>query len=323
MLLVCGGLAWFAGSRFVGKPIGRLMEQAHRIGSGDFSARQELGGADELTELAREMNAMAGKLDESRRALEAQNRARLEAIEQLRHADRLKTVGNLASGVAHELGTPLNVVSGRAQMIVEGELRENGEVVEAARVIRTQADRMARIVRQLLDFARHRKPEKRTSDLVQLARDAIAMLDPLARKRKVSLELVPPDSGAIVAVVDQMQIGQAVTNLLMNAVQATHEGSTVELRVGLGTGARPGDPAAAARSCACISVSDCGPGIRGEQLHQLFDPFFTTKDVGEGTGLGLSVAHGIVSEHGGWIEVQSEPGAGSSFRIWLPGVAQG
>jgi len=318
MLLVCGGLAWFAGSRFVGRPVGRLMEQARRIGAGDFSARLELRGADELSELARDMNAMAAKLADSRRALEVQNAARLEAIEQLRHADRLKTVGTLASGVAHELGTPLNVVAGRAQMIVARELEGPDEVIEAARIIHAQADRMTRIVRQLLDFARRRKPEKRPSDLVQMARDAITMLAPLARKRKVTLGLAPPASEPIVAVVDQAQLGQALTNLIINAVQATREGSNVELRVALGTAAPPGAPRTAVLPCACISVFDQGAGIPEEQLQQLFDPFFTTKGVGEGTGLGLSVAHGIVTEHDGWIEVRSEAGVGSSFRIWLP-----
>jgi two-component system NtrC family sensor kinase len=318
MLLFCGGLAWFAGSRFVGRPVGALAEQARRIGAGDFSARLELHGSDELTELARDMNAMAAKLDEARRALEAQNAARLEAIEQLRHADRLKTVGTLASGVAHELGTPLNVVSGRAQMIVAGELCGPEEAVEAARIIRAQADRMARIVRQLLDFARRRKPEKRPSDLLQLARDSITMLEPLARKRKVSLELASAASDPIVAVADQAQLGQALTNLIINAVQATREGGTVELHVALGMAASPGSLPAVPLACACISVRDEGPGIPREQLPRLFDPFFTTKEVGEGTGLGLSVSHGIVTEHGGWIEVRSEAGVGSSFEIWLP-----
>jgi len=318
MLLFCGGLAWFAGSRFVGRPVGALMDQARRIGSGDFSARLDLQGADELSELARDMNAMAAKLADSRRALEMQNAARLDAIEQLRHADRLKTVGTLSSGVAHELGTPLNVVSGRAQMIVAGEVSGPAETVEAARIIHAQADRMARIVRQLLDFARRGEPEKQPSDLVQMAREAITMLTPLARKRKVNLGLVPPASQSIVAVVDKVQLGQAVTNLIINAVQATREGGNVETRVSLERAAPPGVPPTAALPCACISVSDEGPGIPEEQLQQLFDPFFTTKDVGEGTGLGLSVAHGIVTEHGGWIEVRSEVGVGSSFRIWLP-----
>ena len=318
MLVFCGGLAWFAGSRLVGRPVGWLMEQARRIGAGDFSARLELRGADELSELARDMNAMAAKLADSRRDLEAQNAARLEAIGQLRHADRLKTVGTLASGVAHELGTPLNVVSGRAQMIVAGEVSGPEETVEAARIIHAQADRMARIVRQLLDFARLRKPEKRPSDLVQLARDAVAMLAPLARARKVRLALAPPASESIVAVVDQAQLGQALTNLVINAVQATREGGVVELAVALDRSKPPGAQPATAGSCACISVRDEGPGIPEEQIQQLFDPFFTTKEVGMGTGLGLSVAHGIVTEHGGWIEVRSELGVGSSFRIWLP-----
>ena len=131
--------------------------------------------------------------------------------------------------------------------------------------------------------------------------------------------LEPPDPASIVATVDPAQIGQALTNLVLNALQATREGGSVELRVALGPGSPPGVLPPAPRPCACISVRDEGPGIAGEQVQQLFDPFFTTKDVGEGTGLGLSVAHGIVNENRGWIEVRSAPGVGSRFSIWLPG----
>jgi signal transduction histidine kinase len=259
---------------------------------------------------------MAEALEKSRNALDAQTAARLDALEQLRHADRLKTVGTLASGVAHELGTPLNVVSGRAQTIVAGEVTASHEVVEAARVIRLQADRMARIVRQLLDFARLRRNEQKPSELGRITRDAVAMLEPLARKHKVELALAG-EAGPLVATVDPAALGQAVTNIVMNALQATPEGGRVEIRLAHTQAAPPGS-SGPPRACGCIDVQDPGPGIPPDQLPQIFDPFFTTKEVGQGTGLGLSVAHGIVAEHGGWIEVQSELGAGSRFRLWLP-----
>jgi signal transduction histidine kinase len=322
MVLMCGLLAWITGSRFVGGPVSQLMEQARRIGAGDFSVRLSLDARDEFGALSRSMDAMAAELERSRAALESQTAARLAAIEQLRHADRLKTVGTLASGVAHELGTPLSVISGRAQMVVSGEVTEPREIEESARVIRTQADRMARIVRQLLDFARRRPAEKAPSDLRQLTREAISILQPLASRRDATLVLDDPEAPPLLAVVDAGQVQQAVTNLLMNALHASPEEGTVEVRVTredrVRPGARPGAPAEAPCACFCIAIRDQGAGIPEEHLAQLFDPFFTTKDVGEGTGLGLSVAHGIVAEHGGWIEVESQPCRGSLFRLCLP-----
>jgi len=319
MVLLCGVLAWIAGSRLVGVPVGQLMEQARRIGAGDFSTRLRVTAKDEIGALSRSMNAMATELERSRAALEAQTVARVAAIEQLRHVDRLKTVGTLASGVAHELGTPLSVISGRAQMVLSEEATRPEEIAESARVIRSQADRMARIVRELLDFARRRSPEKAPFDLRQLTGEAISILHSLATRRGVRLALLEPDAPPLPAVVDGAQIQQAVTNLLMNALQATQEGGTVEVQVTRELRARPGPrPGEPQHPCLCIAVRDEGAGISEEHLAQLFDPFFTTKDVGEGTGLGLSVAHGIAAEHGGWIDVQTKCGHGSLFRLCLP-----
>jgi signal transduction histidine kinase len=153
MVLLAATLAWIVGSRLVARPVEQLMQQAARVGQGEFEARLNLAGESELAALSRAMNEMAGHLERSRRDLEEQNAARLAAIEQLRHADRLETVGTLASGVAHELGTPLQVISGRAEMITSGQLAASPEVVACAGEIRRQSDRVARIVRQLLDFA--------------------------------------------------------------------------------------------------------------------------------------------------------------------------
>jgi signal transduction histidine kinase len=224
----------------------------------------------------------------------------------------------LASGLAHELGTPLNVVAGRAKMIATGEIESPEEGTESARIIVEQTERMTRIVRQLLDFARRRGSEKRNADLGALARQTAELLDPLAVKRGVSLRCEEP-SGRVSAAVDASQIQQALTNLVVNAIQASDRGRGVSIAVSLRDeapegprGPRPGGP------WAVIEVRDQGSGIPREHLPEVFDPFFTTKAVGEGTGLGLSIAHGIAEEHGGWIDVESEPQRGSCFRIWLP-----
>jgi signal transduction histidine kinase len=314
MALAFGGVAWYLGVRVVGRPIGALVDKARRVGAGDFGGPLLLRQHDELAHLAQEMNAMAEHLDAAGRRLTAETAARIATLEQLRHADRLTTVGELASGLAHELGTPLNVVSGRARMISRGELAEPGEVGKAAEIIAEQAERMARIVRQLLDFARRRSSERREADLAEVARQTVALLAPLAARQRVELAC---QVGALPTPVDPSQIQQALTNLLLNAIQAMKRPGVVTLRTRAAE--RPADRAGHPQGpYAVVEVEDQGEGIPADRLPAIFDPFFTTKPVGEGTGLGLSIAYAIVREHGGWIDVESEAGRGTTFRIWLP-----
>jgi signal transduction histidine kinase len=318
-VLACGVVAWLVGVRLVGRPVAALVAKARRIGGGDFSAPLELSGGDELSLLAREMNATAERLDAAKRQLATESAARIAALEQLRHADRLTTVGKLASGLAHELGTPLNVVSGRAAMIASREVEDPQETVACARIVCEQAERMTAIVRQLLDFARRRGVEKVEADVVQLVRETAGLLEPLAARRGVELvDASEPSDARLLARLDPGRIQQALTNLVVNAIQATRAGGCVRVRA-LGQDFAPetGDERRAGRY-AVLEVSDDGEGIPADRLAVIFDPFFTTKGVGEGSGLGLSVAHGIVEEHGGWIDVRSTPGIGSCFRICLP-----
>jgi signal transduction histidine kinase len=317
-VLVSGAVAWIVGARIVGRPVSTLVAKARRIASGDFSGPLALRQRDELSQLASEMNAMAAALDAASRKVTAESAARVRALEQLRHADRLTTVGKLASGLAHELGTPLNVVSGRAKMIFGGETESEDETKESARIIAEQADRMAQIVRQLLDFARRRANEKRPSDLGALARQTASLLEPLAAKRGVSLRCEEPPA-PIRAPVDAAHLQQALTNLVVNAIQASERERCVTISVSACDAAPEAPPGAGEHGpWAMLEVRDEGAGIAPESLPGVFDPFFTTKPVGEGTGLGLSVAHGIAEEHGGWIDVESAPLRGSRFRIWLP-----
>lgn len=316
LALLCGGVAWVVGTRVVGRPVDALIAKARRIGTGDFSVPLLLPGHSELSSLAGEMNAMAEQLDASTRRIASESAARIAALEQLRHADRLTTVGVLTAGLAHELGTPLNVVAGRAQMIASGEIAEGDEVQRAARVIGDQAERMAHLVRQLLDFARSRGGTRQVADLTKLAKESVGFLAPLAKKRGV--QLTCEGDAAITARLDASQIQQALANLVMNAIQASRAGGTVEVRVTetvVTTALRPDQ---APGRHAVVEVEDHGEGIPADALHGIFDPFFTTKPVGEGTGLGLAVVYGILREHGGWIEVCTEPGSGTCFRAFVP-----
>ncbi len=303
----------------IGRPLRGLTDLAKRIGAGELGGSLKLRQRDEIGELAREMNQMSARLRSANERLHEETSARIVALEQLRHVDRLRTVGTLASGIAHELGTPLNVVSGRAKMIAIGEVT-GGDVVDSARTIVDQVDRIARIIRQLLDFARRRPPDRGRQWLAPLCEQTITLLRPMAAKKGVEIGVEP--NGEVKADVDVGQIQQALTNLVVNGIQAMPRGGrlrvTLERRsaevpsdLGGGPGVGPGD-------YAVVSVIDEGVGIESEAVSRVFEPFYTTKGVGEGTGLGLSVAYGIARDHGGWITVQSEVGKGSRFSLYLP-----
>jgi two-component system, NtrC family, sensor kinase len=316
LVSLCAGVAMVIGVFFVGRPVRRLVEQARRVGGGDLSARLELAQRDEIGQLAGEMNAMCDRLAETRERLEAETVARLAALDQLRHADRLTTVGKLASGLAHEIGTPLNVITGYAQLITDEYPAQDGAHRNAA-IIAQQAERVAAIIRQLLDFARRRSPNPTRQDLGALARETTSLLGSLAHKHHVTIELDIPEEPVWVRA-DGGQMKQALINLVVNGIQSMPEGGSLTVAVDLQRAQPPADHGGAAGSFACLEVRDRGQGIAASDLPRVFEPFFTTKEVGEGTGLGLSVSYGIVREHGGWIEAHSAPGAGSRFGIYLP-----
>jgi signal transduction histidine kinase len=191
------------------------------------------------------------------------------------------------------------------------------EVVENARIIREQGERMTRLVRQLLDFARRRRPEKAPGRLHEVVESVAAMLSPLAGQRNVTLH-VEPVTALPPLLIDRGQLEQVLSNLVVNAVHAMPRGGSVEITTAQVEAQPPADHGSAPGVYACLRVTDHGVGIPVEDQSRIFAPFFSTKDVGEGTGLGLSIAHGIVEEHGGWIAVESEPGTGSTFSVYLP-----
>jgi two-component system, NtrC family, sensor kinase len=304
------------GITLVGRPVRSLVEQARRIGAGDLKHHLEAVADDELGELGTEMNAMCDRLDDANTRIAAEAASRIAALQQLRHADRLKTVGKLASGIAHELGTPLNVVSGRAKMIARGQVTGDA-VLDNARIIAEQTDRMTGIIRQVLDFARQREPHKAPTDPRQLAGQIASLLAPLASKKGVTIELLDGDPVGPVAL-DASQLQQVLTNLVMNAVQAMPGRGAVRLEVELEERQAPEEAGGGQGVFVRFTVADQGPGIDPSVVERIFEPFFTTKEVGEGTGLGLSVAYGIVRDHGGWMEVDSKLGIGTRFSVYVP-----
>jgi signal transduction histidine kinase len=316
LALAAAGM-WFVGRHFVGRPVDLLVAKARRAGGGDLSGPVLLSQRDELRELADEMNQMCEKLAESRRQVELETVARVAAVEQLRHAERVATVGRLASGVAHELGTPLNVVLGRASVIRGA--RTPDEIAQHAAIIERQVTRMSRIIRGLLDFARSSPPRRAAVDAHKVARATAQMLQPMAEK--AGLELLVEEGAGVALTADEGQLQQVLTNLVVNGIQAGQPGGHV--RIGchaLPAGAvPPGPDGETVRGPAVvITVDDDGAGMTEEVRRRIFEPFFTTKDVGQGTGLGLAVSYGIVREHGGYIDVTTSPQHGARFSVFLP-----
>ena len=310
-------IALAAGVWLVGRPTRRLIDQARRIGQGDFSVPPPLTQRDEIGDLAAALTAAAARLGEATACAARETAQRIAALEQLRHADRLATVGTLAAGIAHELGTPLTVVGELGRQIARG-TSTGVEATENGGVIVEQTRRMTAIIRQLLDFARCRPPQRATHDLRLVVSSTLALLGPLAAKRRVDLRW-QADADLPAAAVDAGQIQQALTNLVVNGIQAMPNGGPLAVRIDRADATPPAG--GEARPCLRIAVSDHGCGIDPDHVARIFEPFFTTKPVGDGTGLGLAVAYGIAREHGGWIGVDSAPGRGSTFTIHLPVAA--
>lgn len=315
-VMVAAALALLLGVMFIGRPISRLAAKARRVGTGDLTGPLTLAQRDELGELASEINLMCDRLADERGAREA-------ATAQLRHADRLTTVGKLASGIAHELGTPLNVVGGRARLIVDREV-EGAEAVDSARIIAEQAERMTKLIRQLLDFARPPALHKAPINVSTLGARICELVATIARKGNVEL-VPPPFDESLRTLADDGQLTQVLTNLVVNAIQAMPAvGGKVWMTGRVVTQTPPPYVGGGSRAWMAIDVRDNGAGMDDATRERIFEPFFTTKAVGDGTGLGLSVSWGIVREHGGWIDVASTPGAGATFTVYLPlGAAEG
>ena len=225
---------------------------------------------------------------------------------QLMHAEKLASVGILAAGVAHEIGNPLSAISGYAQLMDHE--KAAAEDREFARAIGEEADRINKIIRDLLDYSRP-SPHRGQAVEVNLAVESVLNMFFTQKRLKSSrLEIVRELAPGLPPVMmDRDQLQQVVLNMVMNAAQAMEEKGG---RLTISTGRHKG--------LVQVVFSDNGPGIDPQNLPLLFDPFFTTKPVGKGTGLGLAICHRIVNQAGGRIKVESGPGRGTDFTVWLP-----
>jgi two-component system, NtrC family, sensor kinase len=308
--------AFLLGWSYVKKPDRKMAAKARRVLAGDFSGRIEASEPGTLSDMAQAMDIMSEKIESVEAEFRAEVASRLVILEQLRHADRLKTVGQLTSGVLHELGTPLTIISGRAKMIEEGDV-QGEEASENARIVVEQTARISEMIRNILDFARKGKHTHQVADLNVVIAKAVLLLRPVALKQGVTLEFhKAPGPMMVQAEVSQLQ--QVLANLILNAIQASRSASVVTVALSRKSARKPGSPESPATDCIVLTVADAGEGIASEHLDAIFDSFYTTKKKGTGTGLGLAIAKQIAIEHAGWITVNSAPGKGSTFRVFLP-----
>jgi signal transduction histidine kinase len=298
-----------------------------RAAGGDLGARTPRVRADEIGAVAEGLNGMLERMagfNETLRAeveratseLRAANRELLEAAQrlfaarrELSRSQRLALAGQMAASVAHQIGTPLNVISGYVQML-RARHGEGSPDAERLRAIQEQIVRVTAIVQSLLDHTRRPALTLRPLAPAELVEGLAELVRPSIVGRGIELS-VEAEVGLPAVGVDRVQIEQALLNLVTNAVDAMPEGGRLELA------ARPGDGGV------LLVVKDTGVGIAPEDLSRVFDPLFTTKAPGKGTGLGLPILREVVEAHGGTVRLESRPGEGTTADVRLPRAAEG
>jgi signal transduction histidine kinase len=297
-ILVVVALTWFLSQRYVGKPLEQLVADMHKLSG--TSQGVDNPTLDEVGEARAEFDRLVVALDAARARTKEEIEARHNVERGLERADKLISLGQLSALMAHEIGSPLQILEGRARSL----LKNPGDAEVTRRVadlLVEQTERITRIVGQMLSITRRRAPERKPLDARQSVKRVLSLLELEAERRGVQLALNSKDPQQVHADADQLQ--QVVLNLVRNALEVSPRGAKVTVTLG-------GDEKALS-----LTVSDEGPGVVGEIREQLFEPFFTTKP--EGTGLGLSVVRSIVQEHQGEVRVADVP-KGCTIEVKLP-----
>lgn len=315
--LMVGALA----SRLVSRPITKLLSGIDDVAKGDLSHVILSERDDEIGQIATRFNEMTFSLRESRGETQRQNEAKLALEQRLGQTEKLATIGQLAAEIAHEVGTPLNVIAGRAKSIKrKAKDPDAAEAVEKnAEIVAEQTARITRIIQRLLDFTRRKvgttgKSEVNLNELSLTTMELLAGQFSAAKvkTRLERAEALPKVSG------DADRLQQVLINLLLNAVQAMPDGGAVVVETRFLKRTRPGLEGSVEQAFVTFSVRDTGKGVPDDIREKIFDPFYTTKEGQGGTGLGLAVCSGIVKEHDGWIDVENNEGGGTVFRVYLP-----
>ncbi|WP_437588626.1 ATP-binding protein [Sorangium sp. So ce1000] len=315
LLLISAVVAGVVGRFTVALPARAILAGAERVASGDLDAAVPERGAEELSRLASAFNTMTRSLREARERAVREEAARVNGERKLQQAQALAAAGQVATALGHEIGSPLNVIQGRARRAAD--LPGCPEHLRAElETIARQSERITRVVSRLVSLARPPRPQQEDSDLRRVIDDVVAFLGPECRKRSIQASVVCLREGGAWARValDSDRLFQVVFNLCLNAVEAQCTGGELLVRI------LPDCDGPASSRAVGFEVEDAGPGIPAEDRRQIFEPFFTTKATGGGSGLGLAIVRGIVQEAGGSVEVASSSTGGACFRVTLPAV---
>ena len=290
--------------RVISRPLRRLTEAAVQVAGGAYGTEVALKSNDEVGLLASSFNEMSRKMAADIERLKALN-------EQLVRTEKLAAAGTLAAGVAHEVNNPLASISSLVQILqtraAAGDDRQSAETRELLRLVQTQIARITQVLRDMMDFARQRPPAHAPLDVRRTLEASLrlASFDKTFKRLRVTCDF-DPRAPLVSADADQMQ--QVFLNLLLNARDAMTDGGELKVSTRYDEAGRE----------LTVEIADTGPGIAPEHRAHIFDPFFTTKPAGAGTGLGLAVCYGIVTAHGGRIEVAPNDGRGTRVRVVLP-----
>ena len=313
--------------RIVYLPLKDLEAGANELSSGNLDMTIPVRADDEFGHVAKSFNNMTDAVRNSQielkdwalkleAAVEQKTRELKVAQAEAIRGEKLASVGLLAAGIAHELNNPLTGILTFSYLVRENMQDDNPDAEDLDLVIK-ETKRCATIIRRLLDFAREKAPEKKYCDLNELIAETAQLIEQPARIAEIEVVLELEETLPAVWM-DEDLVKQVLMNMLVNAQHAIGKAGTITLKTRMYPEPRRHAPGANPVSMVEISVIDTGCGIPREELPKIFDPFFTTKAVGKGTGLGLSVSHGAVQAHGGDIQVESEEGRGSVFKVYLP-----
>jgi signal transduction histidine kinase len=309
-VLAAAAAASWIGRVHVAAPIGRLVAAMRRVREGQLAGVGAREQTSEIQELGREFDLMVAQLVKARRELVDAEAGRTDLERRLQRADKLISIGQLAAGVAHEIGSPLQVLVGRARAIATRDY-DTTEMRRQALIIADQGERIAAIVERLLDYARRHPARPVATNAEDAAASVVDLLSGEADRRGITLVCVR--GGAMPHVMSPPgELQQIVLNLTLNALDATGRGGeiTVEVQAAVSRGERG----------VAIVVADTGRGIPDEQRERVFDAFFTTRAEQGGTGLGLAVVRSLAVEHGGHVTLESAVGRGTRISVWLPGA---
>jgi signal transduction histidine kinase/ActR/RegA family two-component response regulator len=313
-VVIGGFLAFLIASTFT-KPLGSLVQGVKALERGDYSYRLQADGGGEVA-------AVTLAFDRMRRTLQHNEEERRQLEEQLRQSQKMEALGRLAGGVAHDFNNLLTIIKGHSELLLD-RLGQSDASYKSGDQIHKAADRASSLTRQLLVFSRRQILQPKVLDLNALVREMDKLLQRLVRE-DVEYEFVPgADLHNVKA--DPGQIEQVLMNLTVNACDAMPQGGklTVATRnVDANPAYAQTRPGLSAGRYVLLSATDTGQGMDAKTQTRIFEPFFTTKEVGKGTGLGLSTVYGIVKQSGGFIWVQSAPGKGSCFEVYLPQVQE-